>query len=188
MLLDRLKPCTRILLALFLVGLAIPAGDGTAAARQSSTSIRFAVIGDFGLAGQQEMDVANLVKSWNPDFVTTVGDNNYPLGTSSTIDQNIGQYYHDYIFPYLGAYGAGASTNRFFPVLGNHDWYTVDAQPSRDYFTLPDNERYYEFVQGPVHFFMLGRDFGGSVPEDCGGCGAGRQGERGDSGTPGAGT
>lgn len=159
MLQDQLKLCARILLALFLVGLAVPVGDGTATARQSSTSsVRFAVIGDFGLAGQQETDVANLVKSWNPDFITTVGDNNYPLGASSTIDQNIGQYYHDYIFPYSGGYGAGASTNRFFPVPGNHDWYTVNAQPYRDYFTLPNNERYYDFVQGPVHFFMLDSD------------------------------
>ena len=60
----------------------------------------FAVIGDFGLAGNNELEVANLVKSWNPDFIITTGDNNYELGESSTIDANIGQYYHDYIYPY----------------------------------------------------------------------------------------
>ena len=27
-----------------------------------------------------------------------------------------------------------------------------------DYFVLPGNERYYDFVQGPVHFFMLNSD------------------------------
>ena len=123
-----------------------------------ASTIRFAVIGDFGIAGQPEADVANLVKSWNPDFITTVGDNNYPSGGALTIDQNIGQYYHDFIYPYAGSYGAGATANRFFPVPGNHDWYTPNAQPYLDYFTLPNNERYYDFVQGPVHFFMLDSD------------------------------
>ncbi|PYV85585.1 MAG: alkaline phosphatase, partial [Acidobacteria bacterium] len=60
-----------------------------------STTVRFAVIGDYGTAGQNELDVSSLVKSWNPDFIITVGDNNYPDGWASTIDRNIGQYYHD---------------------------------------------------------------------------------------------
>ncbi|MBE0683455.1 MAG: metallophosphoesterase, partial [Anaerolineales bacterium] len=125
---------------------------------QTPVPIRFAVIGDFGDAGQSELDVANLVKSWNPEFIITVGDNNYETGSAATIDQNIGQYYHDYIHPYSGSYGAGASTNRFFPALGNHDWETPNAQPHLDYFTLPGNERYYDFVQGPVHFFVVDSD------------------------------
>ena len=53
---------------------------------------RFAVIGDFGLAGQPEADVAALVKSWEPDLIITTGDNNYPDGEAETIDDNIGQY------------------------------------------------------------------------------------------------
>ncbi|MCH7761181.1 metallophosphoesterase, partial [candidate division TA06 bacterium] len=81
----------------------------------------FAIIGDYGSEGTNEEDVANLVKSWNPDFVITAGDNNYSDGEASTIDPNIGQYYHEFIYPYLGSYGPGATTNRFFPTLGNHD-------------------------------------------------------------------
>ena len=121
----------------------------------SSSPVHFAVIGDYGSAGQAELDVANQVKSWNPNFIVTVGDNNYPLGAAGTMDANIGQYFHDFIYPYSGAYGAGATYNRFFPILGNHDWYTTNAQPYLDYFSLPNNERYYDFVQGPAHFFML---------------------------------
>lgn len=124
----------------------------------SGTPTRFAIIGDFGLAGAAENDVANLVKSWNPDFVATVGDNNYPLGEAATIDANIGQYYADFISPYAGSYGGGAATNRFYPTLGNHDWYTANAQPYRDYFTLPGNERYYDVVWNNVHLFMLDSD------------------------------
>src|SRR5439155_8217743 len=124
-----------------------------------STTVRFAVIGDYGTAGQNELDVANLVKSWNPDFIITVGDNNYPYGWASTIDKNIGQYFHDFIYPYTGTYGAGApAQNLFFPALGNRDWTTPGATPYFDYFTLPNNERYYDFVWGSVHFFVIDSD------------------------------
>jgi tartrate-resistant acid phosphatase type 5 len=120
--------------------------------------IRFAVIGDYGEGSQGEQDVADLVKSWNPDFVITTGDNNYPSGSVETIDAHLGAYYHEYIFPYIGAYGQGAQRNRFFPTLGNHDWDTAGAQAYFDYFSLPGNERYYDFTWEPVHFFALDSD------------------------------
>ncbi|HSO26501.1 MAG TPA: metallophosphoesterase [Anaerolineales bacterium] len=121
-------------------------------------SITFAIIGDFGLAGPAEADVAALIQSWQPDLIITTGDNNYPDGAAETIDANIGQYFHNFIAPYQGAYGPGADVNRFFPTLGNHDWNTAAAAPSLEYFTLPGNERYYDFVWGPVHFFALSSD------------------------------
>jgi hypothetical protein len=117
--------------------------------------VLFAAIGDYGLAGQPEADVAALIDSWGVDFVITLGDNNYPSGEAETIDSNVGQYYHAYIAPYTGEYGEGAPINRFFPTLGNHDWYTLGAQPYLDYFTLPDNERYYSFTWGPLELFAL---------------------------------
>ena len=120
--------------------------------------VRFAVIGDFGDAGPNESSVAALVNQWQPDFVITVGDNNYPSGAAETIDENIGQYFHGFIAPYGGKFGAGAGENRFFPSLGNHDWLTAGAQPYLDYFTLPGNERYYDFVRGNVHLFALDSD------------------------------
>jgi len=146
-------------LAVLLI-LASPLGNNSSiqASSQLLSSIRFAVIGDYGSAGPPESDVANLVKSWNPDFIITLGDNNYPSGSATTIDTNIGQYYHELIYPYTGSYGAGATTNRFFPVLGNHDWRTAGAAPYLNYFSLPGNERYYDFIQGPVHFFALDSD------------------------------
>ncbi len=122
------------------------------------TPLVFAVIGDYGFAGPDEEAVAALVQSWNPAFILTLGDNNYPNGGAETIDANIGQYFHSYIFPYLGSYGAGSEVNRFFPVPGNHDWLTADLQPYLDYFTLPGNERYYDFTWGPVHFYALDSD------------------------------
>jgi tartrate-resistant acid phosphatase type 5 len=120
--------------------------------------IHFAVIGDYGEGSQGEADVATLVKSWNPDFIITVGDNNYPIGSADTIDQRIGEYYHEFISPYRGDYGLGADTNRFFPTLGNHDWDSFAGHPYLEYFELPGNERYYEFTWGPVYFLALDSD------------------------------
>lgn len=126
---------------------------------QAKGTIRFAVIGDYGSGNHIERDVAQMIESWQPDFVTTLGDNNYEIGEAETIDRNIGQFFHAYISPYKGQYGAGAATNRFHPIVGHRDWDSPQGlQPYLDYFTLPGNERYYDFVRGPVHFFMLDTD------------------------------
>jgi len=129
-----------------------------AGAASCTGTVKLAVIGDYGYAGQPEADVAALVNSWNVDYVLTTGDNNYPNGEASTIDENIGQYYHQYIGNYGGSYGPGATENRFFPAPGNHDWNTPNLQPYLDYFTLPGNERYYDVELGPVHLFALDSD------------------------------
>ncbi len=116
------------------------------------------MIGDFGSNDEREASVARLVHSWDPDLVATVGDNNYPNGSAETIDANIGQYYHDFIAPYSGRYGAGARTNRFFPALGNHDWDTARGAAHFAYFELPGNERYYAVRRGALELFILDSD------------------------------
>lgn len=120
--------------------------------------LRLAVIGDYGLAGEPLAQVAALVKSWQPDYILTTGDNNYPSGAAETIDENIGQYFHEYIGNYQGSYGPGAAENRFYPALGNHDLDIAQGQAYFDYFTLPGNERYYDVQLGPVHVFVLNSD------------------------------
>jgi hypothetical protein len=122
------------------------------------SDIRFAVIGNYGSGNQAEADVAALVKSWNPDLLITTDNNNYPDGAADTIDESIGQFFHEFIAPYSGGYGEGGQENRFFPSLGNHDWHSTGAQPYLDNFTLPGNERYYDFTWGPVHFFAVDSD------------------------------
>jgi tartrate-resistant acid phosphatase type 5 len=148
----------------------LPRAQSQPSTRTTANQVRFAVIGDFGKAGPNEAQVANLVKSWQPEFIVTLGDNNYESGAAETMDANIGQYYHEYIYPYKGSYGPGSpDENRFFPALGNHDWGNRNALAIRcvassctgpyfDYFTLPGNERYYDFIKGPVHFFVLSSD------------------------------
>jgi tartrate-resistant acid phosphatase type 5 len=125
----------------------------------SQPTVRFAVIGDYGKwSTGGEALVSTMIHGWNPDLILTTGDNNYEVGADSTIDSNIGQYYHDYIYPYNGIFGSGSAVNKFFPSLGNHDLITPGAQPYLDYFTLPGNERYYSFVKGNCEFFAINSD------------------------------
>jgi tartrate-resistant acid phosphatase type 5 len=135
------------------LGCVRPTGD-----RERRGGLRVAVIGDFGSNDAVEAGVATLVRSWYPDLVATVGDNNYPNGSADTIDANVGKYYHDFIAPYSGRFGAGAATNRFFPTLGNHDWKAAGAAPYFDYFDLPGNERYYAVRRGQMELVLLDSD------------------------------
>ena len=129
----------------------------TGNSQAASDSIRFAAIGDYGRADPDEARVAAMIDGWAPEFVITMGDNSYG---NNDIDDNVGQFYADYIGDYSGKYGSGWPVNRFFPSIGNHD-YTDGAGINAylDYFTLPPgptaDERYYDFVRGPVHFFVI---------------------------------
>lgn len=139
------------------------ASDGSpASAAALNEQLTFALIGDYGYPGQAARNVANLVLGWQPDLIVTAGDNNYPAGESRTLDDNIGQYYHTMIQfgpAYRGRFaGMGATEQRFFPSLGNHDWYTNAAQPYLRYFALPGHGRYYQVRRGPVHFFIVDSD------------------------------
>ncbi|HWB63879.1 MAG TPA: metallophosphoesterase, partial [Chitinophagales bacterium] len=135
-------------------------------------SITFAVIGDYGKGTSQEDSVAKMVKSWNPDFIITVGDNNYPAGSATTIKKHIGDYYGDYIYNpdapaawQCGGKAAQEKQNRFFPSPGNHDNYSLPPlKPYLKYFTLPGDEKNYDFVWGPVHFYSINSGTSGNLP------------------------
>jgi len=134
--------------------------------------VSFAVIGDFGSGDQHEADVARLVASWDPAFIVGLGDVYYSEAGGSgseRYDRAVGRYYCRWLKDVSTTGSAcpqgGASKNAFFTTIGNHD--ISDAEPSPesylDYFDLPGNgftntsgnERYYDFVEGPVHFFVL---------------------------------
>ena len=155
--------------------------------------VRFAVLGDFGdqrkFDGSPEKHVAKMVTGWEPQFIITVGDNNYPCGKTDTIVAN-SQPYCDYIYN-PGAKPSpcsGTATvnqrNAFFPVLGNHEWYSKDAEPYVAFFTgLPanssgshqPNRRYYDLTwetqdgqASPVHLFALDSEDQRAIEAQCG--------------------
>ena len=124
--------------------------------------IVFALIGDYGDSGSKVRDVADMVKSWNPEFVVTAGDNNYETGQLSNMPDNIGQYYSDYIYNPDAPDGYRCigqadidEENRFFPSPGNHDYGSDINTNYLAYFTLPGNERFYQFRKGSTHFFSM---------------------------------
>lgn len=122
----------------------------------------FAVVGDFGINNTDEGAVANMIRSWRPQFIVTVGDNWY--GTTATpqdIDLKVGKYYHDFLYPYGGTYGPGAAEQKMFAAIGNHDRDPAGKLAIHNaFFNLPSN--YYDFVKGHVHFFMLDAGFDNS--------------------------
>ncbi len=135
----------------------LAASSGTPAATRAPAEVRFAVIGDFGRSGPAEAAVAALVHSWRPDFILSVGDNDYPVGGADTMQQNVLRYY-----------GEDIAAGRFFPALGNHDWGTGKIDAYLRYLHPLGNGRYYQFARGAVHIFVLDSDYhepDGAVPD-----------------------
>jgi hypothetical protein len=107
------------------------------------------------MGGDSALAVSNMIKSWNPAYVVSVGDNYYEADLH--IDNVVGQYFHDYVSPYTGSYGAGSpSGNRFWSAVGNHEYsQSPGAAEYYNFFTFPGNERYYKLSQGNVDWFFL---------------------------------
>lgn len=129
---------------------------------QMVTPQTFAIISDFGSNDANQKKVAELLNSYDPQFIITAGDNFHV--SRLALDSMIKKYYGRY-------YSTSPALNKFFPVPGNHDItdpveYSVNANNYlsnyRDYFSaLPGNRRYYSLRKGDIEFFMLNSDFGG---------------------------
>jgi len=114
-------------------------------------ALRFAVIGDFGTGGDDELTTAKqmfTVHQHTPfDFIITTGDNIYPNGSGRHFARNFERPFADLI----------AGRVKFYAVLGNHD---VDAG-RQDQVRYPlfnmGGESYYKFERsgGSIEFFML---------------------------------
>ena len=157
------------------------------ASRVHAQETTFAIIGDYGFDNFLEEEVASLVKTWSPDFIITTGDNNYKAPGDAVTDFGewdvaIGKHYGEFI---LGRSdnrypNQTSATQRFFPVIGNHDTGTGPSnqgnsggtsRPYLHYFhfdpgnpsgRLPvgtgrheDFATYYDFRVGDIHFFMM---------------------------------
>jgi uncharacterized protein (TIGR03382 family) len=110
--------------------------------------VHFAAVGDFGTGGNDERQVASSILAGKPDVFLALGDNAYESGTEAEIQNNL--------FAPLAAVLAEVP---FFPVAGNHEYVTNQAQPYLDNLYLPTSpsggERYYSFDWGHVHFVGL---------------------------------
>jgi len=109
---------------------------------KENETINFIVYGDNRGAWdnwQNATIIAKSIEEKNPCFVLNAGD---------LVDN--GDYYDQWInFFSISSY---IHNSTLYPILGNHEsygsWYFK-------YFILPDNERWYSFNNGPVHFVGL---------------------------------
>jgi hypothetical protein len=141
----------RLLLSMFLLGLAASVGAGDVRLPLEQDSVRFAVIGDSGTGGSSQAKVARqLIASraqFPYQFAIMLGDNLY--GSERPTD-----YKNKFEIPYKPLLDAGV---KFYAALGNHD------DPNQRLYK-PFNmngERYYSFKpsQPGVRFFALDSNY-----------------------------
>lgn len=133
------------------------------------TDTVFAIMGDYGEDDADSASVATLIKSWDPLYVVSNGDNWYGSSTSlANWELLSAKNYRDYIFPYRSYQDpklvSAATKNNFYVTIGNHDRDPVGHLaielalfnvPSvfRDGAEQPSNG-YYQVVRGHMeHFF-----------------------------------
>ncbi|HEY7398197.1 MAG TPA: metallophosphoesterase [Gaiellaceae bacterium] len=117
------------------------------AAPAGASSFTFAVVGDFGTGNTHEAAVASMIESWHPDFVLTVGDNAYPLGSAALLDRDI-----------FDPYAAVMRESAWFPALGNHDDKADGGRPELEAFHSLGSERWYRFTWGNAAVVVLDSD------------------------------
>ena len=106
--------------------------------------VSFTVLGDTGDASPDQIELAKQLAKYPADLMLHVGDMAYGSGTISEFDEK-----------YFSIYGSLLSHVPMFPVTGNHEYGSDDAKPFRALFDLPNNERWYSFDWGNVHFIGL---------------------------------
>jgi 3',5'-cyclic AMP phosphodiesterase CpdA len=123
--------------------LAEPAGFRTAPTADTD-HVRFLALGDSGTGGSDQKALLQQMFTVPYDLIIHAGDLAYDSGTLSQFENTVFAVYED-LFRHVS----------FFPVAGNHEYETADAGPFRDVFALPNNEKWYSFDWGHVHFVAL---------------------------------
>ncbi len=99
----------------------------------ASSTLTFAVIGDFGVCGTRsayeltctaEEAVAALVHGWHPMAILTTGDNFYGSGSPELTRKDRDPYRED------------IASGRVFPSFGNNDWLAGGVGPLLSYYRL----------------------------------------------------
>lgn len=114
------------------------------AAGRPDLATRFVVLGDSGEGSEDQAKLVEQIRTVPFDFMLHVGDMAYSAGTFAEFNA----HYFDMYEELLPSFSV-------FPVAGNHEYDTADAGPFRAVFDLPNNERWYSFDWGDVHFVGL---------------------------------
>ena len=115
-----------------------------------------------GTASASQTDLAGMILGWEPDFMVTAGNNNYPAGEASTIEANWAEFStlvdDAKVYPALG------------PIDNDNTVSGTPGQPQTDkFFYLPGCKRYYTVYleESDTQLFVLnsGYDSAGNVVE-----------------------
>ena len=114
----------------------------------ASPNFSFFVTGDIGaeLPAGQQAKTGRMIQSVSPraDFGLLTGDIIYPDGESSAYDAQLMSIWRDFM-----------CFMPIWPSLGNHDWHVDPDQNYRKEWALPNNEHWYSFDYGNMHFIAL---------------------------------
>ncbi|MGI8602453.1 MAG: metallophosphoesterase family protein [Verrucomicrobiales bacterium] len=136
----------------------------------STTPVHFAVIGDYGIGSVKEREVAQMIENWGPDFVITVGDNNYgSLASNPEYFDDLRTDWSRLIGDYYGNFMLGrrdqryfeqrSPVQRFFPSPGNHDTTEADGY---------DPTGSTSGIEGYLEYFLYDSDGERRLPVDRG--------------------
>jgi len=144
-----LRPNTEYFYRVVVDGQALTSGDAFRTA--GSNPFTFLAFGDSGQDNLNQRELARLMLRENPALVLHTGDIAYESGTFEQFQRTYFGYYQDLM-----------KRAPFFPVPGNHEYYTQNAAPYLALHSFPadgvpsvDRGRYYSFDWANVHFVAL---------------------------------
>lgn len=119
-------------------------GFRTAPPADTKRKVRFLAFGDSGGGGADQFALLDHMTSVPYEFMIHTGDLAYDQGTFAQFEETVFTPYAE-LFRHLA----------FFPAAGNHEYETQKAAPFREVFNLPNDERWYSYDYGPIHFAVL---------------------------------
>jgi acid phosphatase type 7 len=119
-------------------------GFRTAPAADDPAPVRFLAFGDSGGGGTDQHLLEQQMLEFPSQLIIHTGDLAYDSGTLGQYEATVFDVYAE-LFRNLP----------FFPAAGNHDYKTSSGAPFQSVFALPNNEKWYSFDYGRVHFAAL---------------------------------
>ena len=116
----------------------------TAPPPDSDRTLRFVILGDSGAGSPAQVALARLTERLELDAIFFAGDLAYPAGTLERLQAR-----------FFDVYAAILRRVPAYAAIGNHDQDADDAEPFKEVFFFPGNERWYSFDVGRVHFVVL---------------------------------